>query len=75
MGLGICLDKRYEPITGVMHNSTDTNLTSLFAMPVVVLQDNDRLRLTRTGVLNIASVKVTVIAVVATNRADAVLLS
>jgi hypothetical protein len=59
----------------MMHNSTDTDLTPLFAVPVVVLQDNNRLRLTRAGVLNIASVKITVAAVITANRTDAVLLS
>jgi hypothetical protein len=57
-----------------MYNSTDADFTPTFAMPVIVLQYNDRLRLTRTGMLNIASVKVTVAAVVAADRADAVLL-
>src|ERR1700674_5704276 len=74
MDLGISLDERYEPIACMMYDSTDTDLAAVFAMPVIVLQDNDRLLLTLAGVLNIASVKVTVIAVVPANRADTVLL-
>jgi len=74
MGLGICFDERYEPIACMMYDSTDADLTPIFAMPVIVLQHNDRLRVTRTGMPNIASVKVTVAAVVAADRADAVLL-
>jgi len=73
MRLGICFDERYEPITCMMHNSADTDLASLFAMPVIVLQDNDRLRLTRAGVFDIAGVEVTVIAVIPADWTDAVL--
>jgi hypothetical protein len=74
MGLGICFDERYEPITCMMHNCADTDLASLFAMPVIVLQDNDRLPPTRAGVFNIAGVEVTVIAIIPTDWADALLL-
>lgn len=74
MGLGIGFDERYEPIACMMYNSTDADLTPILAMPVIVLQHNYRLRLTRTGMLDIASVKVTVAAVIAADRADAVLL-
>jgi hypothetical protein len=73
MGLGICFDERYEPITCMMYNSTDTDLASLFAMPVIVLQDNDRLPLTRAGVFNIAGTKVTVIAIVSANWTETLL--
>ncbi len=73
MSLGICFDERYEPITCMVHNSTDTDLASVFAMPVIVLQDNDRLLLTRARVFNIAGVEVTVIAIVSADWADAVL--
>lgn len=73
MGLGICFNERYEPIACMMHNSTDTDLASLFAMPVIVLQDNDWLCLTFASMFNIASVKVTVIAIVSANRTDTLL--
>ena len=73
MGLGICFDERYEPITCMMHNCADTDLASLFAMPVIVLQDNDRLPLTRAGMFNIAGAKVTVIAIVSANRTETLL--
>ncbi|MGD0569975.1 MAG: hypothetical protein ABSA78_16360 [Candidatus Sulfotelmatobacter sp.] len=75
MGLGICLDERYEPITRMMYNSPDADLATVFAVSVIVLQDNDRLLLTFAGVFNVASVKVTVIAIVAADWADAVLFS
>ena len=64
MGLGICFDERYEPIARRMYYSTDANFTSYFAMLMIMLQDIDRLFLTLTGVFNISSVKVAIIAVV-----------
>jgi hypothetical protein len=73
MGLRIHLDKRYEPITCMMYDSTDAGLAPVFAMRVIVLQDNDWLLLTFARVLNMAGVKVTVIAIVSANWADAVL--
>lgn len=67
MGLGICFDERYEPITRRMNYSTDTNFASGIAMLMIVLQHIDRLFPTLTGVLNLSSVKVTVIAIVSAN--------
>jgi hypothetical protein len=74
MGLGICLDERYKPVARVMHYPTDTDFASCIAMFVIVLEDNNRLRPTRASVINIPSVKVTVVAIVPANRADALLL-
>jgi hypothetical protein len=73
MGLGICFDERYEPVTRVMHYTPDTNLTSHFAMRVIVLKDNDRLFPTLTGVVHIARVKVTIVAIVSADWTDAIL--
>lgn len=73
MGLGICLDERYEPVACMVHNSADALLTPIFAMPVIVLQDDDRLSLALAGMFDIASVKVTVAAVIPANWADAFL--
>lgn len=75
MGLRVCLDERYESITCMVDYSADADFASVSAMPVVMLQDNDRLSFTLAGVLDIASVEVAVIAVVTTNWADAILLS
>lgn len=74
MSLGICFDERYKPVARVMHHPTDADFASCFAMLVIVLQDNDRLRPTRASVFNIASVKVAVAAIVSANRADALLV-
>ena len=73
MRLGICFNERYKPIARVMYYATDADFASCFAMLVIVLQDNDRLCPARASVFNIASVKVTVVAVVSANRADALL--
>jgi hypothetical protein len=74
MSLRICLDKGNEPVTSVMHNSTDTLLASIFAVPVVVLQDDHRLFLALTRMRDVTSVKVAIVAAVAANRAEAILL-
>src|SRR6266496_1574690 len=73
MGLGICFDEGYEPITCMMHYSADTGFTPCLAMLMIVLQNDDWLPLTLTGVLNIASVKVAVVAIVPANWTDALL--
>ena len=73
MHLGICLYERYKFIARVVHYSTDTDFASCFAMLVIVLEDNDRLCSTRPRVFNIASVIVTVVAIVSANRTNALL--
>ena len=75
MRLGICLEKRYKPITGVVDNATNTDRASCLAVSVVVLQHDDRLCPTGASMLDTASVKIAVAAVVATDRADAFLLA
>jgi hypothetical protein len=75
MSLGVCFDKGYEPITCRMHHSADAGFTSRFAMLMIVLQNIDQLLLTLTGVFDISSVKVTVIAVVSANGANTVLFT
>jgi hypothetical protein len=56
--LGICLNKGYEPIARVMHYSTNTFLTSILAMAMVMLKYHHRLFPALSEVLNVASVKV-----------------
>ena len=73
MHLGICLNERYKPIARVVHYPTDADFASCFAMLVIVLEDNDRLCPTRTSVFNIASVKVTVVAIVSAKGTNALL--
>jgi hypothetical protein len=77
MGSGICFDERYEPITCRMHNSTDTNFTSCFAMGMIVLQNIDWLSLTlvATLVFSISSFKEAVIAIVSANWTDTLLFT
>lgn len=70
MGLGICFDERYETITCVMNDSTNTNLASVLAVTVIMFQNNDWLSLTLARVFNITSVEVAVIAVVSANWAE-----
>ncbi len=74
MGLGVRLDECYEPIACMMHNPTDTDFTPVLAMPMIVLQDNDRLCPALACVLNISGVKIAVVAAVSANRTDAFLL-
>lgn len=75
MGLGICFDECYEPITCRMNHPTDTNFTSCFAMFMIVLQNIDRLSFTLAGMFNVSSVKITVIAIVSANWTDTILLA
>jgi hypothetical protein len=67
MRLGICFYERDEPIACMMHYSADTGFTSCLAMRMVMLQDNDWLPLTLTCVLDMASRKVAVVAIVPAN--------
>jgi hypothetical protein len=73
MGLGISFEESYKPITSVMDDSADTDLASVLTMSVVMLQDNNWLFLALAGMLDIASVKITIVAVVSTNRTKAFL--
>jgi len=57
----------------MVYYSTNANFTSLLAMLMIVLQNNDRLSLTLPVVFNIASVKIAVIAIVSAHWADTVL--
>jgi hypothetical protein len=68
--LGIRLNKSDVPITRVMYYPTNALLTSVLAMTVVVLQHDDWLLPALAGVLDIASVKVAIVAVVSANWAD-----
>jgi len=75
MGSGICFDERYEPITCRVHYSTDTNLTSGFAVLMIMLQNVDELFLTFAFVFNISSAEVAVIAIVSANWTNALLFA
>jgi hypothetical protein len=74
VGLGIGFDERDKPIAGVMHNASYAHLASHFAVHVIMFEDNDRLLLTFTRMVNIPCVKVAIVTVVSANRTDAVLL-
>ena len=73
MRLGIGLDERYEPVTRVMYYPTDALLASIFAMSVIVLEDDHRLFLALARMFDIASMKVAVVAVVSANWANSLL--
>ena len=73
MRLGIGFNERYEPVTRVMYYSTDAFLASVFAMAVIVLEDDNGLFLTLTRMFDIASMKVAVVAVIPANWADSLL--
>jgi hypothetical protein len=73
MGLRICFDERYEPVARMVYNCTDTNLTPIFAMPVIVIQHDDWLSPALARVFDIASMKVAVIAIVSANWAETLL--
>lgn len=62
MRLGIGFDESYKPIASVMHYSTSTFLAPVFAMSMIMFENDDR-------VFNIACMKVAVVAVVSANRA------
>ena len=75
MRLGIRLDERYEPVTGVMYDTPNAFLASILAMPVIVLEDDYRLFPALTRMFDIASMKVAIVAVEPANWADSILLS
>lgn len=73
MRLGIGLNKSDEPITRVMHYSTNALLASVFAMLVIVLKDDNGLLPAITGMFDVASMKVAIVAVIPANRANPLL--
>jgi len=63
MRLWICLKKGYESVAGVMHNAANAFLAPVFAVVVVMLENDNSLCLTLTGMLDAAGVEVAIVAV------------
>jgi hypothetical protein len=73
VSLGICLDEGNGSIACMVYDSTNTILAAVLAVPMIVLQNDNRLPLTSAWVFNLASVEVTIVAVIAADWTDAVL--
>ena len=74
MCLGIGLNKSDKPITRMMYYPTNALLASVFAMSVIVLEDDHRLFLAITRMFDVASMKVAIVAVIPANWADPLLV-
>jgi hypothetical protein len=69
VALRICFNECYEPVARMVYHSPNANFASVLTVVMVMLQDIYGLCLTFTTVLDIPSMKVTVVTVISTNWA------